>query len=78
MSEIKLKPCPFCGGEAKIEWETWADIAPTIGVYRLSVNHFTDCMFVRMNGMNHQSEMIGHSEEQLARVWNKRAKLEGE
>lgn len=21
----KLKQCPFCGGEAKIEWEAWIE-----------------------------------------------------
>ena len=76
MSDKKLLPCPFCGGEAKIEWESWSEIAPTIGTYRLSVNHALDCMFVRMNGTNYKSEMISNSKEQLAETWNTRKPME--
>jgi hypothetical protein len=71
-----LKRCPFCGGEAKIEWESWSEIAPTIGTYRLSVNHTPDCMFVRMNGTNYKSEMISNSKEQLAEIWNTRVQMQ--
>lgn len=72
----QLKMCPFCGGEAKIKWEAWSEIAPTIGTYRLSVNHTLDCMFVRMNGTNYKSEMISNSKEQLAEIWNTRKPME--
>ena len=74
MSE--LKRCPFCGGEAKIEWEDWKDISPTSGIYRLSVNHKPECFFVQMNGLNAKSEMISSNKERLAGAWNTRKPMD--
>lgn len=75
MSETLLR-CPFCGGEAKIEWEDWKDISPTSGIYRLSVNHKPECFFVQMNGLNAKSEMISSNKERLAEAWNTRKPMD--
>ena len=37
MSEIKLKPCPFCGGAAEIVWEVDA------GYYFAEESYHTRC-----------------------------------
>ena len=71
-----LKRCPFCSGEAKIEWEDWKDISPTSGIYRLSVNHKPECFFVQMNGLNAKSEMISSNKERLAEAWNNRKPMQ--
>ena len=68
----KLKPCPFCGGEAKIEWEAWIEFRNPYGVYRLTVRHKPECFFVQMNGMNNKSEMISNDEKTLIETWNRR------
>ena len=70
---IELKPCPFCGGKAKIEWETWTEFRYPYGVYRLTGTHKPECFFVQMNGMNNKSEMIANDEKTLIETWNRRA-----
>lgn len=72
----KLLPCPFCGGEAKIEWEAWKEISETSGTYRLSANHSRDCYFEQMVGLNGKSQMFDTNKERLINAWNTRKPME--
>lgn len=63
----KLKPCPFCGGEARI-------IKSPYGAFRklYVVGCFDDdtCL----GNLNHMA-MIFVSKETAAKTWNRRAKI---
>lgn len=41
----KLLPCPFCEGEARINWEAWKEISETSGAYVLHIYHADWCFF---------------------------------
>lgn len=58
MSEIKLKPCPFCGGEAEIQYG-----ACDYNVYQAV------CKGQNCNAMNGWSD----TPEEAAEAWNRRA-----
>ena len=58
MSEIKLKPCPFCGGKAEIQYG-----ACDYNVYQAV------CKGQNCNAMNGWSD----TPEEAAEQWNRRA-----
>ena len=42
----KLRPCPFCGGKAKIEWDRTAEAWGERGFYKV---YCTDCITIHYN-----------------------------
>jgi len=69
MSEIKLKPCPFCGGKAKFSTydKGILDSASTIQVCCEQCNASSK-LFV--------SNLYSCAAEDVAEVWNRRAENE--
>jgi Lar family restriction alleviation protein len=63
---MKLKPCPFCGGEDIVLRKVWGASLPS-GYY-----HF--CMGIGCRAYGPTRE----TEEEAIRAWNRRAKSEGE
>lgn len=59
MSNIELKPCPFCGGEAKI-----IDSIP-VGVKAVECCNWSCSIYVRTWWLE--------TEEEAAEAWNRRA-----
>lgn len=55
----KLKPCPFCGGEAELEYE--------VDPFGYEVSHFIHC-----HGCGMTCFINGTTEEDIA-AWNRRA-----
>ena len=56
----KLKPCPFCGGEAKVESDTWRDVG---------VMHCVECECGVSTG-------VYETVEEAVEHWNRRIKEE--
>ena len=77
MSEIELKPCPFCGVVPKIEWEPWKDISETSGVYALTAEHKDGCYISLMNGFNLNGRMSAFCKKVLEEAWNRRVDNDG-
>lgn len=70
MSEIKLKPCPFCGGEALLESEADPTYAPTFydpGCANASVVWWCKCVECGA------TVALQESEQNAAEAWNRRA-----
>ena len=78
MSEIKLKPCPFCGGEA------WTFHIPENNEYETKLHEWIwrtpgrwlvgcDTQLCMLN-INNMPETFA-SEQEAAEAWNKRAEL---
>ena len=68
MSEIKLKPCPFCGGEAKVGVKTF-DIF-NVGAYVFCA----ECG--ARTTITHSNTGLYRKSEQLAiDAWNKRVDI---
>ena len=66
MPEIKLKPCPFCGGAAEIVWEVDA------GYYFAEESYHTRCKDCGCNLGGGVLEGF-ETEEEAAEAWNRRA-----
>ena len=78
MSEIKLKPCPFCGGNADLfhipentieeVWEhpKWLWNNPGMWVVGCDTDNCIGCL--------HHFSMIFPTEEMAVKSWNRRAK----
>lgn len=61
MSEVKLKPCPFCGGEAKISTYDWGYSVKEYWIYC----HSCDC-----------ASGSYHSKEEAIETWNRRKPMD--
>jgi len=59
MSDIKLKPCPFCGGEAKINIHRFVGLSNSYGV------ECKECMT--------QSNQFFGTVKAATEAWNRRA-----
>ena len=59
MAELKLKPCPFCGGKAEVEYG-----ASGYNVYQIGCQ----------NGECFAYAGWGDTPEEAAEAWNRRAK----
>ena len=62
MNDTKLKPCPFCGGEAKYLAHTFYKMSSTYGV--------------RCDECGSESRQFFENEEEAAEAWNRRVKDE--
>lgn len=62
MTEIKLKPCPFCGGKA--EFETNVNV--------LYKTIWVCCKKCKVNTMNFESDLYSCAAEKAAEAWNRR------
>lgn len=70
MSEIALRPCPFCGGPAAFGTQTYAkDWAKRQG-WKQHVFHAVNCVWC---GANNRGINGFHTEEEAATKWNVRA-----
>lgn len=67
MSDLELKPCPFCGGEAHIIKQICLDNG--FVSYEVSHSELNCCMKIK-------SDTVYHIPEEAARAWNKRAENE--
>lgn len=62
MSEIKLKPCPFCGGEAKVgyainDYNRWGVSCNTCGcVVEVGFGDYEDTMEEAVKAWNRRAE----------------------
>lgn len=65
MSEIKLLPCPFCGGEAQL-------VRDRIGLWRVGCKK-CDCTTTYQFGFGEGEEV---SQKKAANVWNTRKPME--
>lgn len=68
MDEIKLKPCPFCGGEPKLVFEERSfDYAPDL--------NFVRCTECGSRGKVYHSNLIDEagSGYSAIKAWNRRA-----
>ena len=65
MPEIKLKPCPFCGGEAGIA-------AKTFDVFNVGAYVFCDECGARTAIHYSHTGLYRESEKMAADAWNKR------
>lgn len=72
MTEIKLKPCPFCGVVPKIEWEPWKEISETSGIYKLTAEHKRSCFLALMDGFYCNGMMSAFCKNVLEEAWNRR------
>ena len=63
MSETKLKPCPFCGGAAKISTKVFDCIADTAIVY---------CEICGAQTEEVTASVHYCAEEKAAEIWNRR------
>ena len=71
MSEIKLKPCPFCGGEAYID--TFIERGDGYGKYASWYEVYTVCCVNELCHYRPQTERYASTIETAAEMWNKRA-----
>ena len=76
MSDIKLKPCPFCGVVPQIRWEPWAEISSDAGIYKLDARHREGCFIRAINGMNPTGGSSSSNKEHLIETWNRRVEHE--
>lgn len=67
MTDIELKPCPFCGGKAHIIMHICLDNG--FVSYEVSHSELNCCMKIK-------SDTVYHTPEEAARAWNKRAENE--
>lgn len=78
MNEIKLKPCPFCGGEAEI-WEVTTGEKPLNEETNVSVaclQCFSRPFFTRMENLRYRrdhKEILEDMKHEVAEKWNRRA-----
>ena len=59
MSEMKLKPCPFCGGEANLKYH----VDPEGKDFDITIVHCTNC----------SAAICGYGDLLIIRKWNERA-----
>ncbi len=63
MKETELKPCPFCGGKARVRDATIEEQGSVV-----NGNFYKFC------GCEHYcAEMFGYTEEEAIKKWNRRA-----
>lgn len=70
MNETKLKPCPFCGGEAEIDWaNVWSPHNKTERAY------FAICTVCEKMGEVVYDPMLsdGEMKRMAENEWNRRA-----
>ena len=69
MSEIKLKPCPFCGGEAEL-YSMKRDKRKVLGIYYMIAT-------IKCKSCPAKIEVAGQDSDRAfknaAKVWNRRA-----
>lgn len=75
MSEERLLPCPFCGGEAEIKWVPWTEISESSGAYVLNVNHSPHCFIRSADGLI-DGRMTDSCKERIIKAWNTRKPME--
>lgn len=75
MSEIKLKPCPFCGRETTPEICTLAEIAchDEDEATEFEQTHFAVACNYSRGGCGASTGGICEMEEEAAEAWNRRA-----
>lgn len=69
MSDIKLKPCPFCGGEAYINYETMTDEHK---IYWAQVL----CKKCHCRSAGNWSDRYASAERKEVKAWNTRKPME--
>lgn len=79
MSEINLKPCPFCGSEAAPEIFTLAEIAclDEDEATEFELSHFSVVCNYSRGGCGASTGGICETEEEAAERWNQRAVRHG-
>lgn len=75
MSDERIKPCPFCGGEAEIKWVPWTEIGKSSGAYVLNVNHSPQCFIRNADGLI-DGRMTDSCKERIIATWNTRKPME--
>lgn len=69
MNEIKLKPCPFCGGDAKFEIAKDVFCNPEKGYI------FVRCSKCNAKSDNFESNVYVCAAEEAAQAWNNRNEI---
>lgn len=69
MSELKLLPCPFCGGEAKLKTARESDGQISYG------SIYVACLDCRSTGLSYTTyyNVSSNPEEEAIAAWNRRA-----
>lgn len=75
----ELKPCPFCGGKAKLKCdpENWGYSAERNKIECSKCNSSTDWYNWKIgDGITHADYSLERSEEEAIEAWNRRAPQE--
>ena len=73
MKKYKLKPCPFCGGKAVLEWKTERYYGEESWIWCEATGHCTICTAqVNYGG----SKSLENAKGWAVRLWNERVKNE--
>jgi len=75
MSDIELKPCPFCGSEASIATIKYSKDSDTAKLNKQTLFYFVSCNNEKLDGCGGNNQGLGGklTKQDAIDAWNTRA-----